>query len=119
MPEAANHTERLRKVLAVMGIRRACFVDDLFSPNFPEAFSLSRTLALKGGTAEVTTVWCCGTWTTDTEEDDRADAERKWEELDLPARVALHRHLRVLSPGEKGVSETTFFRMFGPRWSAH
>jgi len=114
MPEAAESTNRLRSVLAAMGIKRACFVDDVFSPEFPGAFAASERLASVGGAADLLAAWSCGTWTAESEEDDRTDAERKWDALDHEGRAALMQKLESLSPDPDPASEASFFSEYWP-----
>src|SRR5438105_12095097 len=97
-PNEPAHIKRLRDVLSSMGILRACFVDDEFSPQFPAAFSASRQLVVAGNGQGVLDAWGAGTWTADSEEDDRNDAEAQWEQLNATERRELSKKLAALGP---------------------
>ena len=106
--------DRLRSVLTAMGIKRACFVDDKFSPSFATAFSSSLRAMQAGRTAELVAAWSCGTWTAESEEDDRADAKKHWESLDQPGRGALVQKVATLSPDPPQPPEASLFAAYWP-----
>jgi len=91
-----------------MGIKRACFVDDQFSPMFPKVFAVSRRIVDAGGATELRAAWSCGTWTAESEDDDRADAQRRWDALDGDLRGALFKRLATIT-SDPVPAELTFF----------
>lgn len=96
--EPVDHVARLRGVLAAMGIKRASFVDDKFSPSFETA--IARSLALASTkSADLVSSWGVGTWGRDSVDDDRRDAKTAWDVLDVPGRIALLKRLSTLGNG--------------------
>lgn len=107
--------DRLRSVLTAMGIKRACFVDDKFSPSFAATFSSSLRAMRAGRTAELVQAWTCGTWTPDSEEDDRGDAQHRWDALDHASRSVLVHTIAAISPAPEPPTEASLFAAYWPQ----
>jgi len=113
-PSEPQPHDRLRSVLAAMGIKRACFVDDKFSPSFAAAFSASVRAMQAGRMADLVAAWACGTWSVESEEDDRSDAQKRWESLDYPGRSALAQAVSAISPAPAQAPDASLFAAFWP-----